>query len=142
MSAQTLLTYLAESILFGSIALYTALFLEGLLARHRSVLGQLEIDFSAAQPEPEPEPIAPVPPAPKFEIVILPFRRPTRQQEPEQPQAIALSGYSIRQLKAIASRAKLPKYNTCTKAELQARLLAEVPADRLSAALAEVAAAA
>ncbi|WP_088895011.1 hypothetical protein [Leptolyngbya ohadii] len=145
MSAQNLLTYLAETVLISSIALYTALFLDGLMKRNRPVPGQLEIDFSAAQPQ-EPEPIAPVPPAPpapeqpRLEIVILPFRRPSRK--PEHPQAIDLEGLTIRQLKAIASRLRMPRYNVCTKAQLQARLLEEVPADRLAAALAEVAAAA
>jgi hypothetical protein len=144
MSAQDLLTYLAESVLLGSIALYTALFWDGFMARHRPAPGQLEIDFSTIQPEPAP--IAPTPPTlpapeqPRYEFVLLPFKRPVRLSE--QPQAIDLSGYSIRQLKAIASQLKMPRYNVCTKAQLQSRLLAEVPADRLSAALAELAAAA
>lgn len=131
MTTQDLLTLAAEFVLIGSIALYTALFLDGFMKRSRPAPGQLEIDFSAAV---EPEPIAPVPPAPtqpRLESVVLPFRRPAPKQEP-----IDLAGKTIRELKAIASAVKLPKYNVESKAKLADRLLNEVPHDRLLEAIA------
>lgn len=136
MTAQELLTITAESLVIGSIALYSYLFAVGLMARHRHVSpGQLSI-FDV-QPEPEqPEP--PAPEQPRYEVVILPFVRPSRKTE--QPQEIDLSGFSIRQLKAIASAVKLPRYNVEPKANLQARLLAEVPHDRLMQAMQAIAA--
>lgn len=127
MSFQSFLTITVELLVLGSIALYGSLFLDGLMKRHRPIPGQLEIDFSAIQPQ-EPELTAPVF---TLEHRILPFKRRTQQL-----QEIDLSGMTIRQLKAVASCTKLPRYNTCTKAELQARLLAEVERDRLLAALA------
>ncbi|MBD1853973.1 hypothetical protein H6F87_29085 [Cyanobacteria bacterium FACHB-502] len=141
MTAQGFLTLIAELLILGSIALYGSLFLNGLMKRHRTVPGQLSIDFSAIeQPEPpepqsEPEPIAP---APVLDHRILPFKR--RTLKTEQPQSIDLSCFSIRQLKAIASRVKLPRYNANTKAELQARLLAEVERDLLVSSMTDIAA--
>jgi hypothetical protein len=127
MTAQDLLSIAAESILLGAIALYASLFLDGLMKHHRRISpGQLSL-FDV-QPEPQPETPAPVP---TLNHQILPFKRRSKQ-----PQAVDLSGFNIRQLKAIASAVKLPRYNTCTKAELQARLLAEVERERLVAALA------
>ncbi len=105
MTAQNLLTIAAETVLFGSIALYASLFLGGLMKRHPRVSpGQLSLfDVQPEQPEPQPEPPEPVP---TLNHQILPFKRRSKQ-----PQAVDLSGFSIRQLKAIASRVKLPWYN-------------------------------
>ncbi len=134
MTTQNLLTIAAETVLFGSIALYTALFLNGLMARSRRVSpGQLSLfDVQPEQPEPQPETPAPVP---TLNHQILPFKRRSKQ-----PQAVGLSGFNIRQLKAIASRVKLPRYNVEPKARLAARLLTEVERDRLVSVMTDIAA--
>lgn len=49
-----------------------------------------------------------------------------------------LDGFSIRQLKAIASAVRLPRYNSNTKAVLASRLVAEVPTDSLMQAIASI----
>lgn len=131
---QQFLTQTIEVLFVGSIAFFTTEFIRFSMARHKVCPGQLslfdDVLLTDSEVEQLQQPIESVEPEqPKFwESAIVPFRRPA-------PKLPDLSGMSIRQLKAIASRARLPKYNNCTKAQLTARLMAEVERDRLVAAL-------
>ena len=130
MNTQGYLTLIIEILAIGAVGLYGAMFIDGAMKRNHSVPGQLEIDFSAVQPEQPPvvEPIALFPAS-----NIMPFIRP-------QPRLPNLEQFNIRQLKAIASAVKLPRYNKNTKTELAARLVAEVDRDRLMPAIGQIAA--
>lgn len=125
---QDLLTAAIQFTALSGFALFSIAFISGysrwksaptpvqpaLAAEDEAVCAQLSEVWQTATPL---EPIA--------TDAVVPFRR----------KAPDLSGLSIRQLKAIASRTKLPKYNQDSKAVLQERLSA-LPAWKLREAVA------
>ena len=102
---QDLLTAAATALLFTAPAYLTAMFALGLFNRYR-----------AAAPSTASVVAPTVPQRPVVCDVVVPFIRPVRKAD--------LSGLSIRQLKAIAKAAKLPKYSNNTSTELNERLSA------------------
>lgn len=108
--------------------------MSGLVARHSRPIAvpdvlidgdELAAELARIAAEVFAETEAAAAPAPIADAVV-PFRR----------RPIDLSGLSIRQLKAAARAARLPKYNCDTKARLADRLLAEVPTWKLREAIA------
>ena len=134
---QDFLTQTIEVLFVGSIAFFATEFIRFSMARHKVSPGQLslfdDVLLTDSEVEELQQPTAPVEPEqPKFwESAIVPFRRPSSKLP-------NLSGMSIRQLKAIASRAKLPCYNVDPKDRLIHRLTTELERDRLAAALVAV----
>lgn len=127
---QSILTLTIEAIVSVSAFYFTVGLVLSLgskfMTRHHIAPGQLSLfddvllsDAELEQLQPEPQPAAP-----KFTHAIVPFHRP-----------IKLETMSIRQLKAIASKVKLPRYNVEPKQRLADRLMAEVERSVLVAAL-------
>ncbi len=127
MTTQSFLTLLAELVAIGGAVVFTSLFAHGAVERMKATPKpetaeqQLQQDIQQLQERRE-----------RLRDVI-PFKRPV-------PKPVDLSSFTIRELKSIASRVNLPRYNACKKAELQARLLAEVERDRLMQAIEGIAA--
>jgi hypothetical protein len=134
---QAFLTFAIEFVAVSGFALFSILFVSGYDSRKSTTSPALEI---VPEIDLDMEPIV----ARLEEIAAECFA--ARAVEAATPIATAtvvpfsrkapdLSGLSIRQLKAIASRTKLPKYNKDSKAVLQERLSA-LPAWALREAVA------
>ncbi|MBD3886555.1 hypothetical protein IFO70_33315 [Phormidium tenue FACHB-886] len=126
---QAFLTFAAEFVAVAGFALFAVLFAVGLIDRHSRPIAVPDVLIDTDELAAELAQIA-------AEVLAESATAPIDAVVPFARRPIDLTQLSIRRLKAIASAAKLPRYNQDTKARLAERLLSEVPTWTLREAIA------